>query len=307
MNPYKKPILILISIVGIYVFYYNYSEVWYTKKEIVVQQKDLNEKKLNEASFIPETKQPHETSTVYNLKKDEDKILEFYNIIGKGELKVFSQNKEDGVIQALLSFLNMTKPGFYVEFGTESGRECNTRYLREKFNWKGLLMDGGYQDASINLNRESITHDNILDLFEKHKVSDNIDIFSEDTDYADYWIVEKVLSKYHPKIVIHEVNQQPPDICVTVPKPKTLTFWDGSNFHGGSVCAFHCLAQRFNYSVVYCETAGVNCFWIRNDLLSSRLGVETNLIQKIINPQLLYKKPKFVYRSTNYVWHQIKC
>lgn len=168
-------------------------------------------------------------------------------------------------------------------------------------------MDGGHQDLSINLHQESIMHDNILDLFQKHNVADDIDVFSEDTDYADYWIVEKVLSKYHPKIVIHEVNQQPPEVCVTVPKPSTLTFWDGSNFHGASVCAFHCLAQEFDYSMVYCESAGVNCFWIRNDLLSSRLGVDSELIQTIINPQLLYKKPSFVYRSTNNVWQQIKC
>jgi len=94
---------------------------------------------------------------------------------------------------------------------------------------------------------------------------------------------------------------------VTVPKPSTLTFWDGSNFHGASVCAFYCLAKKFNYSMVYCESAGVNCFWVRNDLLTSRLGVKSELIQKILKPELLYKKPGFVYKSTNNIWHRIQC
>jgi hypothetical protein len=119
--------------------------------------------------------------------------------------------------------------------------------------------------------------------------------------------VEKVLTKYHPKIVVHEVNQQPPNLCVTVPKPSTLVFWDGTNFHGASVCAFHCLAKRFDYSMVYCESAGVNCFWIRNDLLTSRLGVKSELVQNILNPRLLFKMPGFVYKSTDKIWDQVVC
>ena len=51
--------------------------------------------------------------------------------------KVFSQNQEDGVLLALLEFLKITKPGFYVEFGTQNADQCNTRNLRENHNWKG--------------------------------------------------------------------------------------------------------------------------------------------------------------------------
>ncbi len=168
-------------------------------------------------------------------------------------------------------------------------------------------MDGSNSNPSINLHKELISHKTILDLFEKYKVPKELDIFSEDTDYGDYWIVEKVLTKYKPKIVIHEVNQQLPDKCVTVPKPADVKFWDGSNFHGGSVCAFRCLAKRFDYTMVYCEKAGVNCFWIRNDLLEKKLGVSSNKVQIILTPQILYKKPGFTYRSTNLVWDEIVC
>ncbi len=116
------------------------------------------------------------------------------------------------------------------------------------------------------------------------------------------------MTKYKPKIVIHEVNQQLPDKCVTVPKPESLVFWDpGSQFHGGSVCAFYCLAKRFDYTMVYCEKAGVNCFWLRNDLLQSKLGVEINEIQDTLNPKFLYKKAAFTYKKTNDLWTEIVC
>ena len=72
-------------------------------------------------------------------------------------------------------------------------------------------MDGSNENLAINLHKEIILHENVADLFEKYKVSkSDLDIFSEDTDYADYWIVEKVmLNGYRPKIVVHEINQQP--------------------------------------------------------------------------------------------------
>ena len=117
-------------------------------------------------------------------------------------------------------------------------------------------MDGSHDNPKIGLHREHIFHTSILYLFKKYNVPVDLEIFSEDTDYADYWIVEKVLTKYRPKIVIHEVNQQRQ--CVTVPKPQTLTFWvHQTNYHGASVCAFRCLAIENDYTMVYCESAGV--------------------------------------------------
>jgi len=191
------------------------------------------------------------------------KIKGFYESIK--EEHIYSQNKEDGVTLSLINFLGL-KNGTYVEFGVEDGSQTNTRILREKYNWKGLMMDGsGGDNLKINKRQESISYSNILELFEKYDVPKELDLFSEDTDYADYWIVEQVLTQYRPKIVIHEINQQPADRCVTIekPKPDQILYWDGSNYHGGSVCAFRCLAKNNGYTMVYCETRGVNCFWIR--------------------------------------------
>ncbi len=58
---------------------------------------------------------------------------------------------------------------------------------------------------------------------------------------------------------------------------------------------------------MYCESAGVNCFWIRNDLIQRVLGVNITLMQKILNPKFLYRKAKFAYRNTNNKWHHVNC
>ena len=59
---------------------------------------------------------------------------------------------------------------FYVEFGVENGNECNTKILRENYNWIGLQMDGNNENISINLRKEFITKENIIDLFSKYNL-----------------------------------------------------------------------------------------------------------------------------------------
>ena len=43
--------------------------------------------------------------------------------------KVFSQNDEDGALEAVFDYVATTDK-IYVEFGVESCQECNSRYLR---------------------------------------------------------------------------------------------------------------------------------------------------------------------------------
>ncbi len=256
------------------------------------------------------TKQ-YKTAFNRNVSHEEKtRVMQFYESIKTKEFKKYTQGNEDGVIDFLIEWCNLGQKnytGFFVEFGTETGVETNTRYLREKRNWTGLLMDGSNENLAINLHKETILYSNIVGLFQKYKVPQEFDLFSEDTDYADYWIMEQVMLKYSPKIVVQEVNQQGPDLCVTVPKPLNLTFWDSSDYHGASVCAFRCMAIRFGYTMVYCGSHGVNCFWIRNDLLEKYLNIEASVVQRVLTPAVLYMKPAFIYRSTNNPWLHVNC
>ena len=76
---------------------------------------------------------------------------------------------------------------------------------------------------------------------------------------------------------------------------------------GASVCAFHCLAKWFDYTMVYCETSGVNCFWLRNDLLTSIIDIDVSVIQSVLNPSFLFKTPSFYYKSTSKSWQVVSC
>jgi hypothetical protein len=241
---------------------------------------------------------------------DKKNIYQFYNILSSSERKVYSQNGEDGVIEAIFEYLALNDSNrFYVEIGagTSDARECNSRYLREIKGWKGMMFDGRFENASIPLHKAYILANNVVELFASRNVPFDLDFLSEDTDYADYWIIEAILTKYNPKVIVHEINQQRPGRCVTVPKENDLRIFDGTEFHGASVCAFKCLAEKFKYSLVYCESVSINCFWIRNDLIAKALKIDVKVLQETLTTDFLWKKPTWAYKKTERKWHTIKC
>lgn len=124
------------------------------------------------------------------------------------EKKIYSQNSEDGVLMKLVDIIYDSDDNckYYVEFGVESGVECNTRILREKYNWNGLLMDGSNENIEINLKKHFITKDNIVNLFQKYNVPNHVNLLSIDLDFNDFYCLKELLNFYRFDIIICEYN-----------------------------------------------------------------------------------------------------
>jgi hypothetical protein len=211
------------------------------------------------------------------------------------EQKIFSQNGEDGITMKLIELFygNDQTNKYYVEFGVESGSECNTRMLREKYQWQGLQMDGGFENKSINLQREFITKDNIVNLFKKHNVPSIINVLSVDIDSNDFYVLKKILDAYTCDIIICEYNSS-----WLANDDKIITYheknqWDGSNYFGASLMALYKLANHYGYSLIYCNKNGVNCFFVRNSLIKEKELHFKNIndIEKIYRPATYAKGP----------------
>ena len=202
----------------------------------------------------------------------------------ENEKAIFSQNGEDGIIDTIFKQIGTTDK-YYVEFGTENGDETNTRNLRENHQWNGLLMDGSHQNSAINLHKEFIYESNIVQLFEKHNVSKHFDLLSTDTDFKDFWISQAILNAdYKPRVIISEINASfNKKYALSVPLYIDQKLWSGSNYFGATPMAFTILYKKYDYSLVYCEKNGVNCFWIHNDYLSNSDKSKFNQYQHILD------------------------
>jgi hypothetical protein len=174
------------------------------------------------------------------------------------ENKVFSQFGEDGITQYLIDHLPSTIPKTYVEFGVENGSECNTRYLRQRLGWKGLMMDGGNNRPAIGLHREMMHPDNIVELFRKYGVEKDFGYLSEDTDYADFYLWRSILEAgYRPHILVSEINSNfYPHESVTVHDPGSkIRMWKHDDYFGVSPLALRRLWNKHGY-IMICEFPG---------------------------------------------------
>ena len=228
--------------------------------------------------------------TFYKL--NEGNILAFCDIkkieidLSHKEQTIFSESGEDGVLFELFHKFGVTNR-FYLEFGAEDGSQCNTKALMEHKNFNGLLFDMGNENKGINLFKHMITSENVIDIFQQYNTPLQFDLLSVDIDSHDFYVLDKILQTYTPRIFVCEYNAThfPNEDKVVL---KTTTNFNG-NYFGASILAFYNLGKKYNYSLVYSNEKGVNLFFIHNDVLNNSIYT----IKNINDVDKIYRTPKY--------------
>ncbi len=218
-------------------------------------------------------------------------------LLDRCEARTFSQHGEDGVLAEIFRRLNVSH-GYFVEFGVEHGRENNTLALARQ-GWRGLWLERVPQHceharaaiathaAAIVLLERFVTRENILDLLASQGVPDDLDLLSIDVDGNDYWIAERILERYHPKVLVVEYNAffaRGEDFVIDYAPDFR---WDQSNYFGASLKTFTSMMQQHGYALVGCERAGVNAFFVRRDLARGRFHSPADPVA------FFYRAPKY--------------
>lgn len=199
------------------------------------------------------------------------------------EFKIFSQWGDDGLIQYLIKNIEI-KNRCFIEFGTGDYTESNTRFLMMHNNWSGFIIDADpraiirvrnsywYWKYDLKHKTAFINKDNINDLLALSGF-DNVGIVHIDLDGNDYHIFEAIdLSVINPSIVILEYNSFFGNKrCISIPYDPlferrkahySLLYW------GASLPALVYLATKRGYSLVGCNSAGNNAYFVKNDLFN---------------------------------------
>ena len=212
-------------------------------------------------------------------KSREEQDLQAY------EFKVFSQWGEDGIIQRLIQIVPI-KNRTFIEFGVEDFSESNCRFLLIKNNWHGFVVDG----SAKNIRRLKASHyfwkyqllaeasflnlDNINTVLARSGFDQDLGILSIDVDGNDYHLLREIRG-FSPRILICEYNALfGPSRMITVPYEPTFVRGEKHYSHlyfGASLAALSFLADQKGMSLVGTNRAGVNAFFVRNDLLGNSL------------------------------------
>lgn len=212
------------------------------------------------------------------------------------ELCVSSQHGEDGVIQEILRRVGTSPTPFFVEFGIGDGHEGNAVLLADALGWAGVFFEPDtwayeglarkYKHRSVRARNTFVTPDNAERLFSENGVPDEPDLLSIDIDGDDYY-VWSALESYRPRVVVIEYNAGLPSDESLVQQQGIK--WDGSDYFGASIGALVALAKHKGYQLVHTETAGINAFFVREDLpgewLPSRLAGPNYSLQSRAHPR----------------------
>ncbi len=226
----------------------------------------------------------------YNKKINSENITDY-------EFKVFSQWGEDGIINFLINNLKIKNKNF-VEFGVSDYKESNTRFLLKNDNWSGLVID------SLNLNIDIIKKDpiywkhdltaicefinkkNINNILQSNLNSRDIGLLSIDIDGNDYWIWEEI-NFVNPSIVIIEYNSLlGSDKSYVVPYMENfirVKAHYSSIYYGTSLPALVKLGIKKGYSLVGCNSAGNNAFFVKKELINEKVkekSIEEVFVQR---------------------------
>ena len=194
------------------------------------------------------------------------------------EVKIFSQNGEDGIIDYLINMLKIDKKNF-VEIGVGDYRESNTRFLYNSYHSKGLIVDYindmekkvkkhvNFWKGDLRIINKQIDSKNIQDVLNMG-CNYEIDLFSIDIDSIDYWIIDKLKDNIS-KIFVAEYNPVfGSELEVSVPN---ISGFDRSKYHYSHLCygmslkALIKLMDRKGYYFIGSNLQKINAFFISKE------------------------------------------
>jgi SAM-dependent methyltransferase len=193
------------------------------------------------------------------------------------ERRVSSEGGEDGILEEILRRVG-TGTKYFVEFGVGSGRYCNCARLVVEEDWRGLFMEVAGEsfrrleeryrsNPEVRCVQALVTAANIETLLADHHVPRDFDVLSIDIDGNDYW-VWAAIKQWRPRVVVIEYNSSfpPPQKWVMDEDPKRQ--WDGKGYFGASLAALTAMGKEKGYALVATDSAGVNAFFVRTELVT---------------------------------------
>lgn len=198
--------------------------------------------------------------------------------------KAYSQNDEDGIILEIFRRIGERDRRF-VEFGVQTGAECNTALLLMA-GWSGLWLEGSgryvrearrihrpaLDEGRLTVRETMVTAENIDALISEWAGGPGeIDLLSIDIDGNDYWVWQAI-ETVRPRVVAIEYNAVYPPPVEFVVAYDPAAAWDHTNYHGASLSALEALGARKGYALVGCSLAGANAFFVREDELTGAKG-----------------------------------
>ncbi len=239
-----------------------------------------------------------------------DKRLADEKFLESHGYKVYSQNDEDGILQEIFRRIGTTSKTF-IEFGVQNGLESNGHSLLLQ-GWQGVWIECDenacqqiarrfapvVNQGRLRVLNRTLDRDNINEILTP-LFFDEVDLLSIDVDGNDWHIWNAI--QLRPRVVMIEYNGTfAPEIDWKMPYNE-CHIWDETDYFGASLKALERLGTEKGYQLVGTNIAGVNAFFVRDDLCGDQFPIPATA-ENLFNPLRLNMVPHRVgHRCKNYV------
>ena len=150
-----------------------------------------------------------------------------------------------------------------VDIGAGDGRTGSNTLALFRSGWKGVGVEWDARKVrklarvyeqlpGASACRLRVTPENVVPLLEAYGVERSFGVLSVDIDSYDYWVLDAVLTRYRPHVVVTEINEKiPPPIRFRVKYDPD--FRSREHFYGYSIACLDELCARRGYALIDLE------------------------------------------------------
>lgn len=178
--------------------------------------------------------------------------------------RVHSNFGEEGVIDKYIERFGIGDASrSAVDIGAGDGiRSSNTYHLFAR-GWHGLGIEADdikygrlrrtYSDLSgVVPCHSTVTVENVISLLDANGIERDFGVLSKDIDGNDYWVLDAILAKYRPRLIVSEYNEKiPPPLRFTVDYDPHFRL--RHHFYGYSIAKLSDLLNKHDYVLLEVE------------------------------------------------------
>lgn len=165
---------------------------------------------------------------------------------------------EEDALTEIINYNNKYIKNYTNNYVVEIGCSYNSWFLNEPLrNLRGIRIDSDMNKiinyGSIMFPFKSIckkvSANNICKILEDNNVPEDFFMLCIDIDGPDYFVVQSILKKYRPKIIVTEYNEAIPYPAKFAVKAIDNFTWIGGRIYGYSIACIEDIMNLYNYTL----------------------------------------------------------
>ena len=176
----------------------------------------------------------------------------------------FSHANEQSILAKYIEkLLPGVRPRTVVDIGAGNGVRWSNSYALLLAGWKALGVEADAQKFALlskvygkfpaaHASNSLASPENICALLRDFDIEENFGVLCVDIDGNDYWVLDAILTKFRPGLVVTEINENiPPPLRFVVKFDPDFQL--RHHFYGYSIAALEDLCQQHNYGILELE------------------------------------------------------